>query len=392
MSIYHSLEAYVPNSAFPYSCYQRLEECKSQIQSIRNENALVLQSKAILESKLAVSKEACRVAETKVAAARLEAVAANDRIESLSCQLRESHSESECLRHDLQVERQKSEKTAQVTKQVESELKRLKQEKEDAERERDSMKSRAELQDEIVEMRKALKDIRELERVRTKDARRMEAELRCAHTALAKANSAAAETESQLANLRGAVETLQEENGSLRDQLRHTETPRNNHHSLKMEWEAGKEGIEVVAALMDQNMTEATTPRTTSFDQNINLLGAEEGCDRTSKIPLKAAIQKTPDSSSRQLSFSSSTKGYPTDEKENRRNTDERQLKCALCFRPPRPNGTIKRCQCGRDDCNKWACASCLANVKSVSTAVSHPGTPGPSLPTIFCGSVRNRK
>ena len=147
-----------------------------------------------------------------------------------------------------------------------------------------------------------------------------------------------------------------------------------------------------VEGVIDLQMSEVATPPNVAKLEHINSLGAEYGTkdskssDHASKVPLKAIFPGTPDNSSRQLSFASNTLFSPG--KENNENTqtmDAEQPACSLCFRPPRRNGIVRRCQCGNKNCSKWAHATCLVNIKSVSTSVSHPGTPAPALPTILC-------
>ncbi|KAL7541100.1 hypothetical protein ACHAWF_006853 [Thalassiosira exigua] len=342
-----------------------LDESHSQIKALRTENAVVVQSKVIFESKLEVLEEACRAAETNASTSQAEAAVANARIGSLLCQIKESQSEINRMRHDLEAERKRNDKSACAAQKVESELERTKQEKEDVEKERDMLISRAELQDEVRKMRSALKEVRELESVRLNNTRRIEAELQGAHNALATANS--------------TVETLREENSSLQSKLSHASGRTSR---WKMEWKEGREGIEV-AAIADRHSS-APTPKPAKLD-SINALGAEDTSEPpscASKMPLKPVLRGTPDSSSRQLSFASSTKSSTG--KENNHTNEP----CALCCR--RPKGIMHYCSCGKDGCNKWAHAICLANRKSVSKSVSHPGTPAPPLPTILCNGLWN--
>mmetsp|Transcript_25303 Transcript_25303/g.60818 ORF Transcript_25303/g.60818 Transcript_25303/m.60818 type:complete len:662 (+) Transcript_25303:156-2141(+) len=337
----------------------KLEESQSQVQLIRNENSIIVQSKAVLESKLEISKQ--------------EASAANARMESHSCQLRDSQSEIEGLRLDLEVEREKSNRAAHAVNRAESELKQMKQEIESSEREHGSLKSRAELQDEHDKMRHALKEMKELDCARSRKTHHMEAELHGARHILSKAKSAAADAESILASLRGDMEGLKKENSSLRAQLKQSEMQPGPNPILS--WEEGAEGIEV-------QMNDATL-KTANLDQ-VNALGADRGSsssDHDPKLPLKAALQRTPDSASRQVKFAP-VKSVFSAGKENHRYMNRQQTECSLCFHPPRPNGIIKSCQCGKVNCNKWAHATCLLNRKSVSSSVSHPGTPAP---TILC-------
>ena len=60
---------------------------------------------------------------------------------------------------------------------------------------------------------------------------------------------------------------------------------------------------------------------------------------------------------------------------------------CSLCFKE-QSSGIIRWCKCGKAGCHKWAHAKCLAKGRSVSTSVSHPGTPPPPLPLILCNGI----
>lgn len=339
---------------------EKAESLAAELDASKSEISIVIRSKVILESKLALSRDAASAADAKV--------------KSLSCRLKDSQSEADKLRLDLQVERDKLEEAA-------SELKVTRREKELAEKEKESTSLRAELHDKMDEMRKALQQIKDVERDRKEKTKLIEAELLEARDALSTANSKVAESETAVMSLRCAMDELKRENQSLRDlaQMKR-ETPAR----WKMELKEGTEGIEI-----EMN---GATPRTTQLD-NINALGAEDAAgselsDHVSKLPLMAILQRTPDSSSRQLSFASS-KSKLTPGKEN---NPKLQSECSLCCRPHRPNAALKRCQCGREDCMQWAHATCLLNRKSVSSCVSHPGTPAPPLPMILCEGIWHNK
>jgi len=366
----------------------KLQESQSHIQLLQNENAVVVQSNVLLESKLKLSREAREVAERNSTFARAEADASSARAESLSVELKSSQSEVKGLRRDLRDKNIAIDTVKERLQQAESEFNRWKGEKKNVQRYQESLKSRAELQNEVDRMRNALKEIRDLENIRSKKNHRTEVELQVARDALAKVNSAAVDVESILASMRSAMKDLQNENGSLRAQLKQQNNIATSRKQWKMEWEEQEEGIEV-AEVMGRQMNELTTPNTASLSQIISL-GAEV-VENTSKPALKGVLQETPDSSSRQLSFTSDNSLFPAG-KENDPTMKVQQSECSLCFRPPRPNGFTKSCQCGRDDCNKWAHASCILNRKSVSSCVSHPGTPAPQLPIILCGGIWDNK
>ena len=65
---------------------------------------------------------------------------------------------------------------------------------------------------------------------------------------------------------------------------------------------------------------------------------------------------------------------------------------CTLCFKSKKQNGITRWCKCGKEVCNKWAHAQCLAKGQSnnISTSVSHPGTPPPPLPLILCRGIES--
>jgi hypothetical protein len=337
---------------------QRKTEClAAELDASKLEISAVVQSKVILESKLALSIDA--------------ASAANIHAKSLSCQWKDSQSEAEKLRLDLQVERDKLEEAV-------SELKRTR--KELAKKESESS-LRVELQDKMDELRKALQQIKDVEKDRREKTKLIEAELKDARDALSCADSKVVESEAAVTSLRCAMDELKRENQYLRDlaQMKR-ETPAR----WKMEWKGGTEGTEI--------KMNGATPQSRQLD-NINSLGAEDTAsaelsDHVSKLPLMAILQRTPDSSSRQLSFASS-KSTSTPGKENH---PQLQSVCSLCCRPHRPNAAIRKCQCGIDDCMKWAHVTCLLNRKSVSSCVSHPGTPAPPLPMILCEGIWRNK
>lgn len=344
------------DSSFSFTNLQELEETQSILQSVQKEKYAIVQSKAILESRLESTKEAESIATAQV--------------ESLSSQVQDLHS-------NLSIERTNKEVSDRSVKELESKLRLISVEKNEMEKE---MKSRAVLQDDIDKMRRELQMIRETENERIKKSKLMEAELQETRNALDTAQSAVTKSEATVRTLQIALEGLKRENQSLLTQAanKQNETPAKE----VMEWEEASEGIEI-------QMNKAT-PRVSNID-NINALGAEDSngslSDHVTKIPLLAVLRRTPDSSSRHLSYAESTPSF-SDNKEDSPQIEMEQPECSLCFRPPRPNGKMKSCQCGRDDCHKWAHASCLLYRKSVSSCISHPGTPAPPLPTILCDGI----
>ena len=291
----------------------------------------------------------------------------------------------------LQNERQLNDESARVVERLQVELNQAREERETVEQARESIKSRAAMQEEIESMRKVLKEIKQIENDRVQNTKRLEAELLEAREALSNAYSAVADSEAAGKSLRESMETVKRENHSLRSMMDEMTEIKKTPLQFKMKWndEEGTEGIEI--------QMNGVTPKVANLD-NINSLGAEDASgsdlsDHVTKIPLKAVLKRTPDSSSKQLSFASSkslpyTPPRTVTEKENNQQTTTHQPECSLCFHPPRPNGAIKSCQCGKSTCNKWAHATCLINRKSVSSSVSHPGTPAPPLPTILCDGI----
>lgn len=333
---------------------------------------VVMQEKAILESKLLESSEAASIY--------------NEHVKSLFSSLNESQSVADKLRLDLHKEREKHE--AEVAKFAWKE-------KELAEKERESKSVRCEMQSKMVEMREALQQIKDSERRRNDRTKHIESELQEIQNALSVANSKVAESEAVVESLHYIIDVLKKENESLR-----ALTPKRR----RVGWTECIDGIQ-----LDANGA-LSTPREMQLDNNINALGAEDTSntvlsDHISKLPLMAILKRTPDSSSRQLSFATSTKPMsspgkpiptpgmpPTTTPPSGKENEYLQLpsNCSLCCRPHRPNVAIKGCQCGRGECIKWAHAMCIINRKSgnVSTCVSHPGTPAPPLPMVLCEGI----
>ena len=349
-----------------------LEDDINKVQEKADNLADVMQEKAILESKLLESSEAASIY--------------NEHVKSLFSSLNESQSVADKLRLDLHEEREKHEAVVARFAWKEKEL---------AEKERESTSVRCEMQSKIVEMREALQQIKDSERRRNDRTKHIESELQETRNALLVANSKVAESEAVVASLHYIIDVLKKENESLR-----ALTPKRR----RVGWTEGKDGVQ-----FDVNGA-VSTPREMQLDNNINALGAEDTSntvlsDHISKLPLMAILKRTPDSSSRQLSFATSTKpmsspgepistpGMPsTTTPPSGKENEYLQLPsdCSLCCRPHRPNVAIKGCQCGRGECMKWAHAMCIINRKSgnVSTCVSHPGTPAPPLPMVLCEGI----
>ena len=349
-----------------------LEDDINKVQEKADNLADVMQEKAILESKLLESSEAASIY--------------NEHVKSLFSSLNESQSVADKLRLDLHEEREKHEAVVARFARKEKEL---------AEKERESTSVRCEMQSKIVEMREALQQIKDSERRRNDRTKHIESELQETRNALLVANSKVAESEAVVASLHYIIDVLKKENESLR-----ALTPKRR----RVGWTEGKDGVQ-----FDVNGA-VSTPREMQLDNNINALGAEDTSntvlsDHISKLPLMAILKRTPDSSSRQLSFATSTKpmsspgepistpGMPsTTTPPSGKENEYLQLPsdCSLCCRPHRPNVAIKGCQCGRGECMKWAHAMCIINRKSgnVSTCVSHPGTPAPPLPMVLCEGI----
>ena len=308
-----------------------------------------------------------------------------EHVKSLFSSLNESQSVADQLRLDLHEEREKHEAVVAKFARKEREL---------AKKESESTSVRGEMQSKMVEMREALQQIKDSERRRNERTKQIEAELQETRNALSVANSKVAKSEAVVASLHCIIDALKREKDSLRDL-----TPKR----LRV----GFEGTDDVQLHVNGAIS---TPREMQLDNNINAMGAEDNSDTAlsdhiSKLPLMAILKRTPDSSSRQLSFATSTKPMsspgksiptsgmpPTTTPPSGKENEYLQLpsNCSLCCRPHRPNVAIKGCQCGRGECMKWAHAMCIINRKSgnVSTCVSHPGTPAPPLPMVLCEGI----
>ena len=227
---------------------------------------VVIQEKAMLESKLLEANEAASIY--------------NEHVKSLFSSLHESQSIADKLRSDLREEREKHEAAVAKFARKGTEL---------AEKERESTSVRCEMQCKMVEMREALQQIKDSERRQNDRTKHLEAELQETQDALSVANSKVAESEAAVASLHYIIDNFKQENESLR-----ALTPKR----WRVEWIEGTDG-----AQFDVNGA-ISTPQDMQLDNNhINVVGAEdttdsELSDHISKLPLMAILKRTPDSSS----------------------------------------------------------------------------------------------
>ena len=328
-----------------------------------------------LRQELEESRSQIRALRRKKSKGRAAANAASARADSLSCQLRESRSEAEELRQKLRRSADEASAARTRLKRLEDEVKRF---------ERDNVK-RAEEREaarrEAGRMRDALREIRRLEGVRAEQARRTKSELGEARAALRKAGQAATVAEAVLCSLRSSAAAAPD--GNDRSLVARPQSGKNGGApggKWDVEWQEQEGGIEVAVA----GGPAAAAP---SLDRiNALVLGAADAVAGVNRLRLTAVPRRrSPVSPSRKLSSARDDPAH-SDDKENRPRTNARETACALCCHPPRPNGGLEHCPCGRAECHKWAHASCLSNRRSGS--VSHPGTPGPAIPAILCREI----
>jgi len=220
---------------------RKLQESKSHIEVLHNENLTSQQSNIQLKAKVDRTLEALQIAGANAANARAEADASNARAESLSGQLNDLQSVIEETKRGMEVVRREHDEVSRAARsvegrliQVESELTRAARAKKDAVEERDFLKARAEnseklaraLQDKVDDYRdetrilkKDLLEVEELEKVRSDRTQRVESEFQEARASFLEATSAAAEAESTVTSLRSVIEELRRENESLHEQI-----------------------------------------------------------------------------------------------------------------------------------------------------------------------------
>lgn len=282
-------------------------------------------------------------------------------------------------------------------------------------------------------MKEAMLALAEAEKHRVKTINRLERKLKKAKISLEKVSILATDAEKQVTSLRDIIDQLQADNKLLSDELKskkeHIEKECNMHNNklltakkeakkwqlqaeencieiklLQMKLTTAKKSLDGKSLTYDAEDTTCATPKHGSQTNwgLINAFGAEDvtnGSDLfnqqtyVEKQPLQTAIMSPPDPSSCRLLYDSSSA-----EKENQPNTSspllikkihyakqQRYQKCCLCFKDP--SGVMKSCECGQTNCDKRAHSTCLAKFKigSISSSVSHPGTPVTQMPLILC-------
>lgn len=279
-------------------------------------------------------------------------------------------------------------------------------------------------QNEICSLRKKVGEMEEKHNTREDDLNRAQA-------ALVASKSSAAEAE---ASLKSIIDRLIKENNSLRAQMeddeeRTNEMVRQNEalNTAKKEvkkWQikCEEDAVEIrmlkmeIASVKKQAEEPETQPPLDNRNDSsmvgdanfslINAFGAEGVSDGSehfsqqtfvSKLRIQTLLKSPPGSSSRQLSYNKASNTQSSFENENllelnaQDHVKKRHIKsskCSLCFKDAA--GVMKSCQCGKSDCHKRAHTACLAKYKvgSISSCISHPGTPNPPMPMILCDGI----
>eukprot|EP00956_Cyclotella_meneghiniana_P021093 scaffold37987_cov67-Cyclotella_meneghiniana.AAC.1 len=310
--------------------------------------------------------------------------------------------------------------------------------KKEVELERDLLKQQvSESKKECNVMKEAMIALAEAEKCRVKTIHKLEKKLQKAKSLRDEATASAMVADKEAASLRNRIEILEAENRSikaknesisaeLKDKKEWIERECINHKDKLMtakkeakKWQLQVEENSVEIQMLQMKLTTAkkssnqksdhcSARRTPAPDGEanwslINAFGAEDITSGSElfnqqtcaeKQPLETVLLSPPGQSSRQLSYVQT----PVD-KENQPNNSsplliqkirstKQQSKCCLCFKEA--GGVMKTCQCGQKSCNKRAHAACLAKYKvgSISTCVSHPGTPLPPMPLILCAGL----
>ena len=166
------------------------------------------------------------------------------------------------------------------------------------------------------------------------------------------------------ASHRETVQALVKENHELRDAKEQHETAL---RQVKDDWEREKLFLRnqnnLSTSVGDSSI--ANSPPGTGLGQ-INAYGAE---DLSGDSNLRMHMSTAPDSSPKQLCFRAAP----------------REGMCRVCDRACASGVSVRECQCGDRDCAIWVHTSCLANRKSVTKSLSHPGTPIPPERVILC-------
>ncbi|EJK47740.1 hypothetical protein THAOC_33523 [Thalassiosira oceanica] len=171
-----------------------------------------------------------------------------------------------------------------------------------------------------------------------------------------------ASANSHIAETRSIIQAFVKENNALREAKEKYEATL---RQLEDDWEQEK------LYLRDQNKSSNVDDSSdsipgTDLDQ-INTYGAEDlSGDSSSCIHMPAAA---PDSSSKQLCFRATP----------------REGTCRVCGRACASGVSVRECQCRNQDCKIWAHTSCLVNRKSVTKSLAFPGTPIPPERVILC-------
>ena len=264
---------------------------------------------------------------------------------------------------------------------------------------------------ELEDLKRVQKERDAMERARKERADKVEQEWRQAQALLVEATAGQAQAEQTKTVLEETVQSLRKANEVVHEQLaQHQATSRKENERLsealaKAEKEAQQLRIEAEASqettnrlrldkqAAEKQVTELKTRAASSerrlkeLTNNSSMVSPENNNGVEQVGPSSyGLLSETPATSKvgRSYSLPPLIKSTTTVAKSKENSGVETgPKKCSICSKLA--FGIMKACQCGNPTCRRRAHISCVNRIQP-GPSVSHPGTPAPSLPTVFCG------
>ena len=247
----------------------------------------------------------------------------------------------------------------------------------------------------LEELRKSVLERDAVEFARKQRAQKVEEELRHVQALLKEATSGQDESTKIQATMQDTIVELQQANKELHSKLTmqqdaaRKETARLNEALTKAEKEA--QVLRIQNETSDENFERLRLDKAAADKQNSQLKSLvarfESQLKEAASPALLAAASETdtPRRSSTGFAFSlPPLSGNASSEKALDMTTSQAST-CCICFKAS--FGMTQSCQCGKAECHKRAHMACVKRIQP-NTSVSHPGTPAPQLPVVLCGSV----
>ena len=324
--------------------------------------------------------DALKIAAANAASARTDADQAEASSESLSTQLEalqtvvQETKQASLVLYEEQQEIAEQARAAQAkllqaetdlarsvkeTKQLREQTKEWQDKTKELQGETTALKQQlAEQQEETRKLTKALEEREALENARKERSLQIEKELRDAQALLVDASSVAAEEET-LELLRESILELQSANQKLHEKLQEQqETAQEEKERLQESLLEAEKEAQVLRIEASLNSEKRAAERDANGNSNTNQAVSPDAETETSFTISRPTTMNSPDSAAPQAST------------------------CSICFKEA--FNMMRKCQCGSNDCNLRAHATCAAR-KNPGHSVSHPGTPGAKLPLILC-------